>query len=106
MGLDLCDLGDSLSYRRLRVILDRSPHDSAFARSIGGDAAEWSATEYLLAVIGDLLATANWQRSGGGQRPKPIPRPGKQPEETRFGTAMPLDDLKAMLDRPRKEVSD
>ena len=35
----------------------------------------WDVNEFLLASIADLLAGANWQRSGKGQRPKPIERP-------------------------------
>lgn len=35
----------------------------------------WGVTDYLLAIIADHLAAANWQRSGKGRRPKPIQRP-------------------------------
>lgn len=38
----------------------------------------WSVTDYLLAIVADHLAMANWQRQGkkGAPKPKPIPRPG------------------------------
>lgn len=38
----------------------------------------WGPAEYLLALIADELAIANWQRQGkkGAPRPKPLPRPG------------------------------
>lgn len=36
----------------------------------------WQADTYLLATLADLLASGNWQRSGGkGARPKPAKRP-------------------------------
>jgi hypothetical protein len=41
-----------------------------------GEEAEWSLTDHLLALIADHLAAANWQRSGKGPCPKPLPRPG------------------------------
>ncbi len=77
-GLDIRDLGGELSYRRLSVFLAGSLRDSCYMRSVSGEEAEWSLTDYLLALIADQLATANWQRSGDPKipRPKPIPRPG------------------------------
>ena len=54
----------------------------------------WSADTYLLAHIADLLAVANWQRSGGkGQRPKPVirPKPGADFDEG-FETAADFRD--------------
>ena len=79
LGLDIRDLGGALSYRRLRVILENSPRDSAYLRSAGGDYATWSTTDHLLALIKDELAIANWQRCDPKARvpyPKPQSRPG------------------------------
>jgi hypothetical protein len=100
-------LGGSLSYRRLRVFLDNSPADSAFAMSLGGESAVWSTTDYLLANVVDELRTANWQRSSNaneGNRPKPIPRPGEKAAGRTFGTALPISELKRRLAKPRKEA--
>lgn len=50
--------------------------------SLHGDAARWGVTEHLLATTIDVLAGANWQRSGGkGPKPKPIPRPDPRAEK-------------------------
>lgn len=48
---------------------------------------EWGTTDYLLALIADLLAAANWQRAGSRRapRPKPIPRPGATARGRRIG---------------------
>jgi hypothetical protein len=35
----------------------------------------WGYTEYLLADLADLLSAGNWQRGGGGTKPRPYPRP-------------------------------
>jgi hypothetical protein len=76
MGLDIRELGGSkLSYRRLRLILENSPRDSAFSRSYHGEPSQWSVTDHLLANVIDLLQIANWQRAGKGAAPKPFPRP-------------------------------
>ncbi|MGC4891090.1 hypothetical protein [Micromonospora sp. DT227] len=51
---------------------------------MNGDAARWSITDHLLAVVVDLLAGANWQRGGGkGPKPKPIKRPDPRAEKRR-----------------------
>ncbi len=104
LGLDLNRLGTSqLDWCRFRAILTYLPPTSAFARSMHGQRATWSSTEYLLAAAVDALAAANWQRGGGkGRKPKPIPRPGDEPDMSvhSFGTAsIPLADAKEFFDR-------
>lgn len=70
-------------------------------RSVFGDASLWDTSDHLLAGIYDLLAGANWQRSGGkSARPKPITRPGaRTTDEQRIGTAMPLPEMKELAKR-------
>jgi hypothetical protein len=62
-----------MSLRRFRALLDGLP---PHARSPGQ---EWSATDYLLAVIADQLAELTYVtvKAAGGKasRPKPLPRP-------------------------------
>lgn len=53
---------------RLRVLIERLPD--------GFDGTHWTVAEHLAAASVDALATANWQRSGKGSPPKPLPRPG------------------------------
>lgn len=70
--------------------------------------AAWSRSEHLLAGQVDALALLVWAKTKDAQhgrnRPKPIPRPGDQVQESRFTDvqAMPVDDLKAALARPRR----
>lgn len=101
MGIEITDLGGSLSYRRLSVLLANASRDSAFNRSVAGESAEWTLTDHLLALVWHQLALGNWQRSGGkGPRPKPIQRPGaSDKDETRIGggTVLPFDQLRKRL---------
>jgi len=76
--VDLRDLGGSLSWRRLGVLIAGLPREAATVRLMVGEAADWGAAEHLLAAAVDALHAANWQRGArkGSQRPKPIRRPG------------------------------
>lgn len=53
------------------------------------DAAPWGLSEHLLAVVADAVIAGNWMQSKDGQknrhRPKPIPRPGVEPANKKFG---------------------
>ena len=77
-GLGLYALGTRrLTWGRLLSLLRFWPPESALARQLHGEAAEWGSTEHLLAAVVDLLAEANWQRAGNKKvaPPKPIERP-------------------------------
>ncbi|MGX1883546.1 hypothetical protein [Streptomyces sp. NPDC055287] len=89
-GLDLLDwYRGSLTSRRLSVLLKHLPRDSAVARELHGEAAEWSVSDYLLATAVDQLAEANWMFATVNQDedserldfPTPVPRPGTEPHE-------------------------
>lgn len=76
------DLGTPvLSWRRLRILIENLPPDSATARRAWPEGADWGPAEYLLAIIGDATIGGNWQRANAGkatgqsQRPKPLWRP-------------------------------
>ncbi len=65
------------------------------------EAHEWTVDTYRRASTVDLLAGANWQRSGGkGKRPKPIARPNAKNESKQWGNARGLDPVavRARLD--------
>lgn len=67
----------------------------------------WSAQEHLLAAAVDALRGANWQRTGKGPRPKPVPRPGEQARRTVLkGDSMSPADLTAELERRRSLAVD
>ncbi|MFD3789066.1 hypothetical protein [Streptomyces cyaneofuscatus] len=87
-GLDLLDWHrGQLSSRRLAVLLRYLPQDSAVARELHGEAAEWSVSDYLLAMAVDQLTEANWMFATVNQDedaepleyPVPVPRPGAEP---------------------------
>ena len=104
------DLGtDRLSYRRLTVLIEHLPRESAtLQQMLGADYVAWGATEHLLALLADILQGANWQRSGGkGSKPKPLPRPRSkvQVEEHNRKHADQQERLAALRER-RKKVPD
>lgn len=89
-----------LSSRRLAVLIKHMPHDSAVARELHGDGAEWAVTDYLLAAAVDHLAAANWmfasvntdEDSDPPEPPVPVPRPG--------GEVPPKDAAQPEADTP------
>lgn len=103
LGLRLRQLGtDLLSWRDLLVIVQHSGHDTSLNVSMHPDAAPWKLGEHLLAVIADAVIAGNWMQSKDGQknrnRPKPIPRPGVEPESKKFGgRAESMDSIREWL---------
>ncbi|MEV7212080.1 hypothetical protein AB0O31_03150 [Kitasatospora cineracea] len=65
-----------LTWRELRSLIRGLPPESRLRTALAGHRA-WNSTEYLLADLFDVLAAANWQRTGdkNAPRPKPYPRP-------------------------------
>lgn len=85
----MSDVPCVLSWADLRDIVKYQPATSALYREMHPDAAPWGLSEHLLAVVADGIIAGNWMQSKDGQknrnRPKPIPRPGVEPEAKRFG---------------------
>lgn len=78
-GMRLRDLGsETLTWSDLATLLYYPRERGPLYRAVLGDRAEWDHHAQLLAIIIDMLAGANWQRSGGKEqdRPEPYPRPG------------------------------
>lgn len=78
-GMRLRDLGsETLTWSDLATLLYYPRERGPLYRAVLGDRAEWDHHAQLLATIIDMLAGANWQRSGGKEqdRPEPYPRPG------------------------------
>jgi len=87
------------NWRDLWVIVRMVPRDSPLARLTHPVETAWDTKDHLLAAAVDALNAANWQRGGGkGRRPKPIARPGETSSQ-RIGRPIPLDELKAKLER-------
>ncbi|MFF3750099.1 hypothetical protein ACFYYH_06495 [Streptomyces sp. NPDC002018] len=84
-GTDLLDWHRGrLSSRRVAVLVRHLPRESALARDLHGEAADWSVTDHLLAHAVDRLAEANWMFAAVNRdedadppdAPEPLPRPG------------------------------
>lgn len=104
-GERLSNLGRSLSWRRLGVLLRQLPADAALWRSMHGDAATWQATDHLLAALIDRVGLLLWQGGGGkGSKPKPVPRPGERVSaaKSRMAPREMARRLKAQQERTRR----
>lgn len=78
---------DELTWRDLAVIARQLPRESALARATVKEHSQWDVIAYLLALLVDSTAMGNWQRGGGkGSKPKPVPRPGADSGNKRFGS--------------------
>lgn len=57
---------------------------------------EWTLEAMLLAEVADATNVGNWQRGSGKKRdyPKPIPRPGVEPDGSTYGKgALTMDEM-------------
>lgn len=111
--------GGNLGWRRLLVLIERLPPESALstairnsmpaeevaeqARNADSTRAPWSTAEALLATVIDELRTLGWAYAQAHSdqklaRPKPIPRPGAA---TRRGRRMSLEDARTLDPRLR-----
>ncbi|MFD0034976.1 hypothetical protein ACWGDS_41340 [Streptomyces sp. NPDC055059] len=85
-----------LSSRRLAVLVRHMPRDSALARELHGEAAEWTTADHLLAAVVDQLAEANWMFATVNRDedaepidpPQPVPRPNATVDPLDRGTAL------------------
>jgi hypothetical protein len=100
LGLRLDDLGtEALTWRDLHVITQKSGPGSALMRELQPELSAWGSGTVvadLLAHVVDLLAAGNWQRAGKrtAPKPKPVPRPGRKVDSTRYGSApIPVKDF-------------
>jgi len=80
-----------MSFRRLWVLVDGLPRDSAVARAQYGGAAEWSATSHLVAeLINEVRQIAAGKKLPADQLVRP---PGTKQEPRKVGGAAELDAL-------------
>ena len=88
-GWSLDDLGWSLSWRDLQVLVRRWSGEpgTATCEAITGSK-QWPIVAQLLAEVIDHLASANWQRGGNkhAPRPKRFPRPWEKAKNRKLGS--------------------
>lgn len=93
-----------LSWRDVWVVCTSAAPGSRLARELDPRAA-WTVAEYLLATIADADRWLVWAKSKDGSknrnRPKPITRPGGETKKRDDLRAMPVDQMRALLARPR-----
>ena len=117
----LADLGTRrLTWRRLTVLLNHLPRESAYVQAVVGDTARWGDTEHLLAGLIDVVQVGNYytqvlasnRQFKEAPKPPPVfPRPGDKPDRgKRPGRTYTREQMREILDRRRqgidKEVSD
>lgn len=87
-----------ISSRRLINLIRRLPPDSELGREMHGEAAEWSRTDHLLAILADRIADLHWafvcaNSENPPGRPEPLPRPGVAPTEVTGATRSEMTDF-------------
>ncbi|MDQ0992030.1 hypothetical protein [Streptomyces sp. V3I7] len=90
-----------LSSRRLAVLVQHMPRDSALVRELSGEVADWGVTDYLLAHAVDQLQEANWmfatvnadEDSESLDYPEPVHRPGRPHEPDQPAGSAPQPSL-------------
>jgi hypothetical protein len=105
-GRSLDDLGWSLSWRDLLVLIKRWQRvpGTATSEAITG-VVHWATTDQLLAYIYDALQTGNWQRAGkkSAPKPKPFPRPWQKPAGQKLGSKpIPISEFDDWWDSQAK----
>lgn len=108
-GFVLADIPSRVSWRAVLAYTTHADRQSALFRTTAGARGAWDTSEYLLALLVDIAQTELWAKTKdaktGRNRPKPVRRPGDEPDadEIRYGTeSMDLDDMKAWLDERRE----
>jgi hypothetical protein len=114
-GVELEDVGGSLSMGAFSSFLKNQSFDSALWRSTHPDLAEWTSTlktNLILADIYDLLAQINSNMVGGfshkkPSKAKPYPRSWlKKTKEKKFGKgALPKNKLREWIKNYRRKES-
>lgn len=102
LGYRVGDVPAALSWADLRDIVAHQPASAALHRAMHPDQAPWGLSEHLLAVVADAVIAGNWMQSKDGRnnrnRPKPISRPGVDPEHKKFGgKAESIDTIREWL---------
>ena len=87
------------------MLVQHLPRDSALARALHGESADWTVTDHLLATVVDQLAEANWmfatvnrdEDSEPLEYPEPVPRPGSELATAEKQTGVPAAEELALF---------
>lgn len=110
-GVELNDVGGSLSWGAFASFIKNLGYDSAVFRAQHPDMAEWGSTlktNIILADIFDVLCQINANMVGGlshkrPQRPKPYPRPWVDKKKKTGKGALPVSELEKWIEQKRNE---
>jgi hypothetical protein len=109
-GVDVRDLyRGGLTYRRLLVLVENLPADSAVAAIVAKEVQDpqapeyerqWTISEHMLAAILDQLAVLSWlQIAATVKNPPPAPKPIRRPGEKSVQVRRLSAEERAMIDR-------
>ena len=111
-GVELSDVGGSLSWGAFASFVKNLDNSSATWRSMHSELADWSSTlrtNIILADIYDVLAQINSNICGGfsrkrSQKIKPYPRPWNKKNTRTIGKgALPKNELREWIKNYRKK---
>lgn len=112
-GVELKDVGGSLSWGAFESFIKNLSYDSALWRSTHQDVADWATTlrtNIILADLYDLIAQVNSNICGGfsrkkPQKNKPYPRPWVNNKDSRkIGKgALPKNELREWINKHRRK---
>ena len=114
-GIEIGDIGGSLSWGAFDSFLRRLPYDSAVYKELHPEIGDWSSnlrTNVLLADIYDCLCQINVNMIGGFGRKKATkikkyPRPWSKKNGKSIGkNALPKKELHEWINKKRKEARD
>ena len=111
-GIEIDDVGGSLSWGAFGAFIKRSAPDSALFRELHPEYGDWGTTfrtNVILADIYDCLAQMNVNMISGFNRKKgrqadKYPRPWAKKKEKKIGKAMKRQDLHKWIEKKRREA--
>lgn len=106
-GRHIDELGSSLSWRDLALLLWSPQEGGPLHRAAYGAESPWNLQARILAGLFDAVMLGNWQRQGAAQAPKPDPwpRPGVDGFTQTIGAAddddaYDIDELANLYGKP------
>lgn len=113
-GIEINDIGGSLSWGAFGAFIKKTPEDSALFRELHPEIGDWGTvlrTNIILADIYDCLSQINNNIVSGFSRKKSrktekYPRPWLQKKGKKIGTAMKRKELHEWMEKKRREARD